>query len=273
MTYKRLPLETLVNARDLGGFPLPGGVATQFGRFIRSELPERINEHDKKFLKDYGVTTSVDFRGSFEITESPSTLRGEDWLRYIHNPLWSIEAAHGKPQLPAVTVVAEEIETEHFTEEQKAARHRRKHERRLDSIEWIAVYIAMAEENKDWVRKNFELFAETEGCIHYHCMTGKDRTGIFTAMLLKAARAADDDVIADYSVSQIYLRPFYQVFREGDPAFPGDPDLTLSFYITSPDTMRGFLDHIHGAYGNMRKYLKSCGLTEKVIDNALKDLI
>jgi protein-tyrosine phosphatase len=257
-SFRRLPLETLCNARDLGGFPVSGGGATCFRRFVRSELPDAINEADKLFLRDYGVTLSLDFRGSAEIAEYPSPLAAEPWAKYVHCPLWSIEAAHGKPQLPDTP------EPKPVPKAQDVPRE--ENDRRLASIDWIPVYITMAEENKPWVKRNFELIAASDGCVHYHCMTGKDRTGIFTAMLLGSAGVADDDIIADYSVSQIYLKPFYKAFREGDAAFPGNPDLTLMFYRTHPETMQGFLEHINGKYEDMRGYLASCGIEPSLID-------
>jgi protein tyrosine/serine phosphatase len=75
--------------------------------------------------------------------------------------------------------------------------------------DWIKVYIAIAENGKDWIRKNMEIVADHDGGVLYHCMTGKDRTGLFTAMLLGLCNAYPADIIADYSVSQVNLRPFY----------------------------------------------------------------
>ncbi|MDR2606222.1 MAG: tyrosine-protein phosphatase [Oscillospiraceae bacterium] len=247
---RRLPLQTLYNARDLGGIPLSNGKTTNFGKLIRSELPDTINSFDKAFLNRYGVTASIDFRGEAEISVAPSLLCGEPWLKYIHNPLWSIEVAHGKPEFEIY-----ELDDTSKTPEEDA-----EDLRRISQVEWIPVYIAMAEANKDWVKRTFEYIAAESGCVHYHCMTGKDRTGILTAMLLKAAGAADEDVIADYAVSQIYLRPFYTAYRANDPAFTGNPDLTLAFYRTHPETMEGFLNFIYQKYGDMRAYIDSCGI-------------
>jgi hypothetical protein len=92
-------------------------------------------------------------------------------------------------------------------------------------------------------------------------------------MILKAAGASDEDIIADYAVSQIYLKPFYNAYRENDPAFTGNPDLTLAFYRTKPETMEGFLDFIYQKYGDMRSYLDNCGIAPSVIESVVGRLI
>ncbi len=42
-----LPLETLYNARDLGGFPIGGGRTTACGRFLRADAPVRLSIADQ----------------------------------------------------------------------------------------------------------------------------------------------------------------------------------------------------------------------------------
>ncbi|NLL39116.1 MAG: tyrosine-protein phosphatase [Clostridiales bacterium] len=99
-------------------------------------------------------------------------------------------------------------------------------------------------------------------------MTGKDRTGIFSAMLLGLCGAYPADIISDYSISQIYLRPFYLSMMR----FPemlddkGEPDLSMRFYQTRPETMQDFLEYIDSTYGSMEKYLLSCGLSRDVLE-------
>ena len=78
---KRLPLEGLCNARDLGGFPALGGY-TRFGVYVRSEVPRDLTEKDLAFLRAYGVTTSLDLRGPKESEDTPSRLKGAAGIDY-----------------------------------------------------------------------------------------------------------------------------------------------------------------------------------------------
>ena len=40
----------------------------------------------------------------------------------------------------------------------------------------------------------------------FHCFAGKDRTGILTALVLGLLGVADDDIAADYALSQVAMR-------------------------------------------------------------------
>ena len=257
-SYRRLPLNGLSNARELGGFPIRGGGITRYGRFVRSELPERLDRSDMEFLEAYGIKLTIDFRSSRELKTTPSALYTESWLRYAHNPMISLEASHfaeADPELAA------------------KLKNRDESSRRLGGIDWSHVYSVMAQDNKDWVKRGFDLIEAEPGCVHYHCMTGKDRTGVFTALLLGLAGVDDYDIIADYCVSQVYLRPFYLTPRDNDAAFTGDPDLSLSFYRTEPESMETFLAMLNDVYGSIRNYLTACEISDQSLDAVKASLV
>ena len=50
----------------------------------------------------------------------------------------------------------------------------------------------------DLYRRYFRALAETDGPILVHCAAGKDRTGIICALTHHAAGVSDDDIVADY---------------------------------------------------------------------------
>ena len=47
MHYRRLPLSGMNNARELGGWHTPEGM-TQYGVFLRTEVPSAITEEDRQ---------------------------------------------------------------------------------------------------------------------------------------------------------------------------------------------------------------------------------
>ena len=98
MPTRRLMTKGLYNARDLGGFPTADGKTTRFGVFVRSEAPVDLPEEDIAYLRDYGVTASMDFRSTGETLSRPSDLR--ELLPYYHRSLFNEAAMAGSAPHP-----------------------------------------------------------------------------------------------------------------------------------------------------------------------------
>lgn len=256
LQYKRLPLEGLVNARDLGGFPTRDGRITKYGVFIRSEVPAALTQKDIDFLMDYGVDMSVDLRGKGETDELPSSLSTLDRLSYYLCPTFETEASQASPSR----------EEPHPPEDDGKS---------FWDIDWLPIYTGLIDSGKDWVRRVFELICFHEGCILYHCFTGKDRTGLLTALILGACGVEYTDIMWDYSLSMTCLRPFYMTMKTGIlfTKEDGQPDFTRGFYRTSPETMEGVLAHIDAQYGGVEEYLKACGVSQEHIDALRRKLV
>jgi protein-tyrosine phosphatase len=240
--YRRLPLDGLRNARELGGYPAVGGL-TKYGRFIRSEAPCELTERDLAFLKDYGVTLSVDFRGDGEVARRRSALEGAPFLRYVRSPTFNDQVAFGAApgdKRPPVTHM----------------------------VRWGEKYIEMADTCRDWVAGTLELLAGARDAAIFNCTTGKDRTGIISALLLALAGVEEDDIIADYCVSQVYLSKLYdpmiaeynEKFSPENAAVKSDP-----FFRTDPENMERLLSHIAESYGGAENYLRGSGLSDAAI--------
>jgi protein-tyrosine phosphatase len=242
--YRRLPLDGLRNARDLGGYPAAGGI-TKYGRFVRSEAPCALTERDLAFLEAFGVTLSVDFRGDGEVARRKSALEGAPFLRYVRSPTFNDQVAFGASpgggdKKPPVTHM----------------------------VRWGEKYIEMADTCRDWVAGTLELLAGADGAALYNCTTGKDRTGIISALLLALAGVADDDIIADYCVSQVYLSEIYdpmiteynKKFSPENAAVKSDP-----FFRTDPENMEQLLRHIAENHGGAENYLRGSGVSDAAI--------
>ena len=258
MPTRRLMTKGLFNARDLGGFPTREGKTTKFGVFVRSEAPCELPEEDIAYLKRYGVTASMDFRGTGEILARPSDLDGP--MSYYHKPLFN-EAAMGKGPggPPAGGPAAPPPGSVHMQG-------------------WGEMYKQMAEEAKDWAVEVLTIAAENEGAVLYHCTTGKDRTGVMSCYLLSIAGVSREDIAADYCVSQVYLEPVYEKMRSGKmnmgppPGGEGDteqgfqPPMSGSFFETPASAMLTLIDYLTETYGGVVEYLRSVGVSEELME-------
>ena len=190
------------------------------------------------FLRDYGITTTVDFRGDREVTAEPSQLAEAGWLRYVRCPTFNEQVAFATRRSggggPPVT----------------------------SFVDWGVKYVEMAEDCKPWVKSALELFDGSSGAVLFNCTTGKDRTGMISALLLGLAGVSDEDIVADYCVSEVYLASVYtrliDAFRKHWPDMPvsvKDP-----FFKTAPENMASLLVHLNAAYGGIPGYLEACGV-------------
>ena len=243
---RRLPLKGLCNARELGGFPTADGKVTNYKCFVRSELPRKCIPEDMQHLKDYGITCCVDLRGDQELERIPSALKDQPWIKYIHAPMYTRQAAMG----------AQRRDTK-----DKYSRHPAE-----EFVPWGDLYINMVEDYPQWTKKVLELAAEEKGVMLYHCTTGKDRTGILTALLLSIAGVDRNDIIADYCVSQVYMRPVYKELMDMMPPYLDEngnelnPTIDSPFFRTAPENMRQLLDHFDNNYGGAVQFALHCGV-------------
>ncbi|MBQ7504817.1 MAG: tyrosine-protein phosphatase [Ruminococcus sp.] len=240
--YKRLPLQRMSNCRDLGGYPSKFGSATNFGVFLRSEAPVNLDAYDIDFLKSYGVTKSLDFRGDADLSLFPSSLN-TDGIEYIRLPMFGRADAMGfddNADDPSVNFTG-----------------------------WGKSYIQWIECFKGWVRDVFKELASTEGICHFNCNAGKDRTGIVSAFVLALSGVEISDIAFDYCISRAMLKPrFAELSRQWGDYLKDDRGRLITthpFLYTPRDAMYQLFKYINSRYINIEKYLYSCGVSEKEI--------
>lgn len=226
MTYqKRLPLEKIINCRDLGGIPCPDGV-TAFGRFLRCAIPETPDENDIVELLKYGVNTVIDLRDDAAVQHNPSVFNFLDGVDYHHICLLDFNPA-------AVEAFGTDLEKSY---EYSIEHHKADYKKALEAI-------ANAK----------------DGCVMYHCYFGKDRTGLLSVILLHIAGASIEDIIADYQVSYTYILPFIQrTFTDGSPWSSGE-----EFFKSEADTIAQLIAFINSKYSSIDGYLENIGINSE----------
>lgn len=262
--YLHYPMKALVNCRDLGGMPTADGGVTRFGVLIRSELPADLPEEDLAFLKELNVTTSVDLRNDEEVENSPSDLRNCDFIDYIHVGVMSRESALGSE--------VKKSEAQEKAEAQVPKKPGPDFD--FDSLlamNWVPVYCRIVANSPKWVFEIFDAFINSKGAMHFHCATGKDRTGLVSTLILSAVGCGEDDICANYTLSETYMRSIYTKMAKkmkGDDY--DDSDLVKGFFGTAQNTMRSVISYLKENYGTITDYLHSCGVTDEMIQ-ATKD--
>lgn len=233
-------LDGLDNARDLGGYPARDGSVTRFGVFIRSEFPAFLSEEDVAFIKHYGIRHSLDFRGDDELAHNLSFMSRIDFVGYKQHAMYKNSLADRLGNTKEVywpTATAD----------------------------WGDAYIDMVELHKDWVWEGLEFAAFCDGGLQFNCATGKDRTGVFAALLLGIADVSEVDIVADYCISQYYLTRVYEAMNFVPPYGGESKSITDPYFLTEAKNMKKLLRYINDRYGGIASYVSDIGVSSNAV--------
>jgi protein-tyrosine phosphatase len=231
-TKQKIPLDTLHNLRDLGGYPSKfGGLTSR--RFLRSDCLIPISKGDRQILLDMGLHLVIDLRNSRERKRIPCGFENYPGLRY-----------HNIPLLPE-TAVAAEFPPEDFS--------------------LGLLYIGILEKAQAALLQVFRLIAEAanrkSGLVLFHCTAGKDRTGLIAALLLDLARVDKEIIIQDYAMTDENLLPVLDLLYQSSEVSALPEPLVEELMHARPRNMELMLDHLKKVYGGSEKYLARIGLS------------
>ena len=130
------------------------------------------------------------------------------------------------------------------------------------------LYRLAVERAADKLVRSFRLALEADGPVLVHCAAGKDRTGIVSAMLLSAAGARPDSIVADY------IRTDQNMFRvlqrlELAPALPPgvtEEDVRRDIVSAPVSAIEVVLEQFDAYDGAAAGWLLAHGATEDEIE-------
>jgi protein-tyrosine phosphatase len=182
MTVRHLPFERGVNFRDMGGYATADGRKTKWRRLFRCGLMSQLSDADLLHLESLELSAICDFRGEKEYTANPS--RVPESLRSRVHQLTIVPSGH----FDAGNDVLALIKGERTAEELRAKGG--KAYRRL-ARDCTAVYTDM-----------FRHLLAAEGrAMLIHCVGGKDRTGVGSALILSALGVPERTIVEDYMLT------------------------------------------------------------------------
>lgn len=222
-TLRRM-FPSLLNARDLGGYPTSDGAVTKSRSLVRADDLAQLSAEGLEALADYGIETVLDLRWPEEIAAAPSPV---------------------PQQLPRVRYVSVSLLAD-------------------SPADWVALGGRCAKAQwKCTVLERLQpriqdvlaaIAAAGPGPLLFHCVAGKDRTGVIAALLLALADAVPAAIAADYAVSAENLRDAYlNRYRDGDPA------AIIESVRCPEEAVYNMLQYLDRA-GGIRAYLGGIGL-------------
>jgi protein-tyrosine phosphatase len=227
MMEKRLPLEGLLNTRELGGYPVTVQGKRRLvkqGLIYRSGSPENLTPAGKKKLEEFAIKTVVDFRSPDE-----------------KHSVFNLASLVNKVDLPidAGNLMGALLETGNWPYNSKAEGA---------EAEMHRLYIALPVEAIPHYRKLFSLLLDTANLpLLFHCSAGKDRTGLASALILYSLGADRKTILEDYLYSTENLRPYWE------PCLDTKPHL-IPYYTVKESYLEAAFRTIE-KYGGIDNYL------------------
>jgi protein-tyrosine phosphatase len=246
MSSRDLVWDGCLNVRDLGGYRTENGRETRFGAIVRADSVRELSREGWETLLAYGIRTVVDLRMQVELDEDPA---GELPIEVVHAPVL-VENEKVLAEIEAAGASAADEET--------STRD---------------VYLVFLERFRpNFARAIVEVARAPEGGVVVHCTSGKDRTGLVTAMLLRLAGVSIDDVAADYALSADRLRSRHELWLS-EAETEEERDRIRRIAATPASAMASVLEEVERRYGGVRGYLLRGGATDEDLDQARARLV
>jgi protein-tyrosine phosphatase len=233
---RHVPLVNCFNFRDLGGYPTRDGGSLRWRKLFRADGLTKLDDTDCRALADLGLTTVIDLR-----TVSELETRGKFPIEiltvdYHHLPL--SETIPGQEEVPDWG--QSEFVTARYTQ--------------LLGLGWESIASAI------------RLLANEESLpAVFHCSAGKDRTGVLACVVLGALGVPDEIIIDDYALSAIGTSRLMQSLRdEYADAVEEVEKYAAAILRVMPESMAGFIDHIHAQYGDFDELVRQLGVADAV---------
>jgi protein-tyrosine phosphatase len=227
----------ILNMRDMGGYTAKDGRVTAKGRFIRSAGLSGAGEEGRAGLIELGVDCVIDLRSSSERDFLPDLAEDIPGIHYVH--------------VPMLDYITSSFSTKNFNEFPSTM---------------AELYCSMLANSGSSFTQVFEALAEErfKRCL-FHCTAGKDRTGVTAMLLLGLAGVDDEQIVADYTLTDELLTGTWL-----SRSAPGVPNYVL---LAAEENMSFTLDFLREAYGGFEAYLRSIGIDTQTQERVLKKLL
>jgi protein-tyrosine phosphatase len=234
-----------VNVRDLGGHPTEDGGETKFGAVVRADSVRGLSDEGWEALVAYGVRTIVDLRWREELEEDPPR---ELPVVARHVPLFG-----ERDEMEEINELVRNIGD-------PAVR------RSTSYLEFLRRWPG------NFARAVEAVAQAPEGAVVVHCAGGVDRTGLVSALLLRIAGVAPEDIAQDYAVSEAnWARGTEEWIAEAEDE--DERELRRFLSRMPPEAMLGVIETVEREHGDVAAYLRSAGVSDEDLERLRSRLL
>ncbi|WP_042396362.1 tyrosine-protein phosphatase [Streptacidiphilus carbonis] len=239
MTTRHIAFERLHNFRDLGGYAAADGRSVRWGRLYRSDSLGKLTPGgpDHQRFLDLGIRTVVD-------------------LRYP----WEVERGGRVPEQPGLEY--HNLSIEHRPYDQAAIDP--------DADPWRHLadrYAEVVEDGAKEIRETLDVIAADgrpdSAPLVFHCASGKDRTGLIAALVLSLLGVGEDDILADFALTELASARLLADYRA---AYPDREQIWPGYGRAPAAVLRHVLDDLTAAHGSVRGYaVERLGVDDELV--------
>lgn len=255
ISTRMIELEGSFNFRDIGGHKTMSGQQVKWGKLFRSGNLSKLTDKDIERVRALGISSILDLRSVEEIALQP-------------NPrIEGIKNLH-------IQVIPDEELSEEENNNAQAAVHADRNDKYKQLISngaadqiMIDLYTQMVSFGDAFKRVFQVLLENSDESVLFHCMVGKDRTGILSALILSALGVSEETILEDYSLTN-------ESFDKIKTAFAGNegrgemmninPDSIQALLEARPEYLAAFFAEVDKEFGSVDDYLREAiGLTKE----------
>jgi protein-tyrosine phosphatase len=251
VSIRHIALEGTPNFRDIGGYETTDGHFVKWGLVYRTGVLSYLTASDFTYLQQLGVRVVCDFRTHQENEQAPEKWVPDSGASMVSLPI-------GDESGGSATASFQQFAASHPTNEQF---------RQMMEKTYAGFVFRFAPE---YARVFAELKQDHLPLV-YHCTAGKDRTGAFTALLLRVLGVPQQTIVEDYALTNQYL------MTQGDNSVASQkakaqaesmmkmftPEQRKVLMAADPDYLKATftaIDERFGSFDNFRR--QALGLTD-----------
>jgi protein tyrosine/serine phosphatase len=233
---RAIAFTNVFNFRDLGGYRSADGRSVRWRRLFRSDDLSRLRADEADRFVDLGIRTVVDLRRPHEIANDGRILP-LDGCAYHH-----VHLTH--PPWPAGRHFADTAERADFLLER---------------------YLEIADVAAEGLGCALRLIADPRAApLVVHCIAGKDRTGVVSALALGLLGVSDHDIADDYTMSELVEPQSWAYIMRNRPDKLAERWRHMT--VSPREGMLRFLDQLRARHGSIEAYAASVGVSGAQVD-------
>jgi hypothetical protein len=225
-----IALEGAYNFRDVGGYSAGGGTYVRHGVAFRSDALHGLSTGDVEILSGLRVGLVIDLRAPDEIASVGRGALSEAPFDYLNAPVLPTTSGEALGAPPGDDVG----------------------ERYLWYLDVGGPALVAALE---------ALARPTQAATVFHCTAGKDRTGVLTALLLGLLGVDQDDIVADYALTDRALPKILDRLATDPIHAASVARIPAERRTAAPQAMRRFLQLLEDRHGGAHAWASSAGIT------------